>query len=299
MRWRHTMMSSILGALLALGVGTGLTACDREGVEEEGVYQEEDDEYGLGEDGIGEEESAAAEGFDGEGGVYDDEGLAETNDLEVAEDETVGLGEADDEIGLDEDDTLAVDEGEDNVYQQGAVDDEVAGVGDVGAVGDEVTAADTVGTIDEQAFGDFNAWDANADETVTEAEFTAGFTGAGLYNQWDADRNQMLNEDEFHTSVFSLWDADRSGYVEQDEYTTYGNAWNVGGDLNEFSTVAGDDDLLSEDEFGGAIGQTNLYETWDEAEAGITEGEYAGGLYDTWNDEDAGLEEDEFGFGGV
>jgi hypothetical protein len=80
---------------------------------------------------------------------------------------------------------------------------------------------------------DVGEWDKNADASVDEQEFRAGFGEAGVFGDWDTDGDNMLSEDEFNAGIgdgtaafnerfgenaFSEWDANEDDLLAEDEF---------------------------------------------------------------------------------
>lgn len=97
-------------------------------------------------------------------------------------------------------------------------------------------------------------WDQDADSTLNEEEFRAGFEENGVFGDWDTDDDNMLSEGEFNTGVgenteafnerfgedaFSEWDEDGDEMVSEDEF--YGGVY-AGYDRD-------DDNVIEEPEF--------------------------------------------------
>lgn len=78
-----------------------------------------------------------------------------------------------------------------------------------------------------------NAWDADADGSITEEEFGTGFGDADVFGEWDTDDDDALSEDEFSAGIgdatdtfnerfgegaFTEWDEDGDGTLAEDEF---------------------------------------------------------------------------------
>lgn len=110
------------------------------------------------------------------------------------------------------------------------------------AGGDELYQDDNYGT--------FDTWDADANAEIDENEFNTAYYESGYYDDWDADRSGTIEEDEFSDMAggedFDDWDADDSGdldeneageglfnmwddnddeAIDEDEYNTYYDSW--------------------------------------------------------------------------
>lgn len=74
-------------------------------------------------------------------------------------------------------------------------------------------------------------WDSDNDGYVTEAEWDAGVARIdyddawGDFEAWDSDDDLRLSEDEWHTGVWHAWDVDGDGRIEQVEWNAGVEAW--------------------------------------------------------------------------
>lgn len=99
------------------------------------------------------------------------------------------------------------------------------------------------------------------------ADGNSGNFEYGDYNDWDADSNDEISEVEFNEGVYTSWDADDSGTIEENEFDDGVNAYYKNyndseyGDYDEWD--ADNNDELSQDEFDESVVDTGLYGDWD------------------------------------
>ena len=68
----------------------------------------------------------------------------------------------------------------------------------------------------------FSGWDADANGTITEAEFTQGFESAGLFDTFRTSGNldvsaDGISADDFSNTMFDRMDTNRDGNIGSDE----------------------------------------------------------------------------------
>ncbi|MCB8835833.1 hypothetical protein [Aurantimonas sp. VKM B-3413] len=76
---------------------------------------------------------------------------------------------------------------------------------------------------------DVKSWDADANGSVSQDEFNAGFDQNGAYKAWDKDGDGALSQEEFDTGVFGAYDRDNSGTIEEPEFGDVGDDIGDGG----------------------------------------------------------------------
>lgn len=139
----------------------------------------------------------------------------------------------------------------------------------------------------------FAFWDADADGTLTRAEFDVAI--ANLYDGWDQNGDGLLSEAELQAGVWGTWDADGDDIVFQDQWTA---PWfdDTHGSFATWDRNA--NDVLTRLEFGQVWEQDDLDALWDaDGDARITRREFGDQLWATWNlDDDVYITRNEMGW---
>ena len=148
----------------------------------------------------------------------------------------------------------------------------------------------------------FTEWDGDADGLLTEDEWGVGARDAGLYSTWDADADGALTSDEFGVGLFSTFDDNDDGSLSVDEWDEGIDSWygEQAVNLSFENWDADGDGMLSEAEFAAGFETEGGYNDFateagvTDAEAGLNEDQFLGGMF-SWldDDDDASLNEEE------
>jgi hypothetical protein len=129
------------------------------------------------------------------------------------------------------------------------------------------------------------------DELAADADGT--FSDTGLFEDWDVTADSELTADEFETGVFGTV-AGEDDVMSEDEFAEGAELFNYDEDFGFEAYDADADDQVMESEFGETF-EASMFEAWDEdADSALTEEEYGLGLFGTLDaDDDRALSEDE------
>lgn len=151
-------------------------------------------------------------------------------------------------------------------------------------------------------------WDANADGSVSETEFTDEFSRTGVFEDWDTDGDGALTEGEFSTGAYRGHDADRDGAWNDAEWDMaetewsndgfwYSDGYRYGYDTNNvYDRGAWDPDgdgtvLLNE--FSDGFAQAGVVDEWDtDGDAALSSEEFATGVFDRYDGNRDGMIDD-------
>ncbi len=106
----------------------------------------------------------------------------------------------------------------------------------------------------------FDDIDADGDLELTSAEFEQ--VSLSVFRAWDADADQRLSDDEVYGGVLVSWDGDQDGMLTEQEYRDGAAVWFPNGQTPAFSDLDADgDDAVSGEEFASGMSQAGALDT--------------------------------------
>ncbi len=97
----------------------------------------------------------------------------------------------------------------------------------------------------------------------------------GDFNDFDADNNDELSEQEFTEGVFGNWDADNSGTIGEEEFNERSDTWFSDTTANFGDFDADNNNELSQQEFTEGAADAGFFADWDaDANGAIDENEF-------------------------
>jgi hypothetical protein len=136
--------------------------------------------------------------------------------------------------------------------------------------------------------------DADGNLELTDREFEP--VSRGVFAAWDDNRDERMTTGEFHDGLFTAWDADDDMNLTEQEYTEGFAAW-FGSDARPaFDEIAGDDDLIAEDEFAEGLEEADALADFEFGEEGLDAEAFDDALYGVYDrDADDIITTEEYG----
>lgn len=135
--------------------------------------------------------------------------------------------------------------------------------------------------------------DSDGNLELTEREFEP--VSRGAFAAWDANQDQRLTGDELYTGIFSAWDTDNDNMLNEAEYREGFTGW-FGNDVQpQFNELAGDDFMLTQDEFSASLRDSDQMAGFDTGADGLDVATFHVALFETYDaDDDQNIAQDEY-----
>jgi hypothetical protein len=76
-------------------------------------------------------------------------------------------------------------------------------------------------------WGNWNDWDADGDEILSEEEWETGIADQGWFDDWDLDGDDELNTEELGGYAYDYYDTDNDGLLTEEEFDAYAEDWGI------------------------------------------------------------------------
>lgn len=143
----------------------------------------------------------------------------------------------------------------------------------------------------EGDYHNYEDWDSDADEVITNEEFYDGITATGYHANWDLNSDETVTDEEMLLGFYRIWDTDGDQIIDQAEWEA-----NMPEKADEFTDMDQWDqdgqEGLSFDEFAETMAGTEFYERLDaNLDDEISDEELSNSLYYLWDNDDDGYVE--------
>jgi sporulation protein YlmC with PRC-barrel domain len=145
------------------------------------------------------------------------------------------------------------------------------------------------------AAAEWNFSDVDADGNLELSEREFENVSRAAFDDWDQNLDQRVSGNELYRGVFLAWDSDRDSELTDTEYREGYNAW-FGDDVQpEFEAIAGEDNVIGEEEFASGLRDTDALADFEIGDEGLDRQAFGNALFNLYDaDDDGNVVEEEY-----